>query len=170
MPKILIFGNSGSGKSTLAKKLASEHKCEHLDLDILAWRQTMPPERSDIKEVSKKLTIFFDKNSDWVIEGCYSDIICLATKHASEVIFMNLSIEDCIENAKNRPWEKHKYESKLTQDKNLPMLLDWIKNYNNREDDFSFTSHNHVFETFPGNKKMINKNSSLTPALNINNK
>ncbi len=145
MPKILIFGNSGSGKSTLAKKLASEHKCEHLDLDILAWRQTMPPERSDIKEVSKKLTIFFDKNSDWVIEGCYGDIICLATKHASEVIFMNLSIEDCIENAKNRPWEKHKYESKLTQDKNLPMLLDWIKNYNNREDDFSFTSHNHVF-------------------------
>jgi hypothetical protein len=37
---------------------------------------------------------------------------------------MNLPVAACIENARKRPWEPHKYASKAEQDKNLDRLID----------------------------------------------
>jgi len=158
MPKILIFGNSGSGKSTLAKKLALQYQCLHLDLDTLAWQATTPPKRTDIAYVVQVLKTFFKDNSSWIIEGCYGDIITVVRDHADKIIFMNLSTQTCVENAENRPWEPHKYKDKATQDENLPMLTDWIRAYETRGDDFSFPSHKEIFESFSGEKEMIEKN------------
>jgi len=159
VPKILIFGNSGSGKSTLAKKLATEHQCSHLDLDTLAWRSTTPLERTDLNEIEYTLENFFNNNPHWIIEGCYGDLINLISAKADEMIFMNLDIEACMTNARNRPWEPHKYESKAAQDNNLSMLLEWIQAYKTRDDDFSYASHRKIYDSFPGNKKMIQENA-----------
>ena len=73
---------------------------------------------------------------------------------------MDLPIAACVENARNRPWEPHKYPSKEAQDANLPMLIDWITDYTARSDTFSFAAHNALFGTYQGNKKRIVENST----------
>ncbi len=156
--RILIFGNSGSGKSTLAKKLSQEHMLEHLDLDTLAWQNSLPPERLAIEDSAKQIQGFLVLNNAWVIEGCYSDLLNLLTAVATEIIFLDLPVIPCLENAANRPWESHKYTSKKAQDENLPMLLDWIKQYEVRTDTFSKLAHQNIFENFDGIKYRFHSN------------
>ena len=156
--KILIFGNSGSGKSTLAKSLVKQESLAHLDLDSLAWLPETPPQRSPKDESKNKIEAFIYSNPAWVIEGCYTDLLEMAAPFANEVIFMNLNTYQCVENAKNRPWESHKYESKEAQDKNLAMLINWIEQYTKRDDVFSYSAHLDFYEDFSGKKSMLTKN------------
>ena len=108
LSKILIFGNSGSGKSTLAKKISQTSGLGHLDLDSLAWQATNPPERKEIKESEKGILGFIQAHENWVIEGCYTDLLELLSEKTDEIIYLNLPVELCIKNAKNRPWEPQK--------------------------------------------------------------
>ena len=87
-----------------------------------------------------------------MIEGCYSDLLAHTLTKCSEIVFMNLPITLCIENARNRPWEPHKYESKAPQDANLTMLIDWIAQYEQRNDTFSNSAHQQLFDEFVGKK------------------
>ena len=161
MRKVLIFGNSGSGKSTLAKLLQAQG-LEHLDLDSLAWLPATPPRRRPLEESNERLRSFASEHKGWVIEGCYSDLLGFASQWANEMIFLDLAIEECQENARNRPWEPHKYESKDAQDKNLAMLLDWIGQYETREDVFSRSAHQRLFETFTGMKRRIKTRADIS--------
>ncbi len=158
MKKILIFGNSGSGKSTLAKNLKEQFSLAHLDLDSLAWMETMPPQRKPLAESSNQINIFTQQNNDWVIEGCYSDLLEIVKQDAEEIIFLNPGTETCIENCRSRPWEPHKYASKKEQDDNLEMLINWVTDYCQRKDEFSLASHKQFFEGFKGTKSEYNQN------------
>ena len=158
MKKILIFGNSASGKSTLAKRLAKTEKLAHLDLDLLAWQATTPPTRTPLVESTLAIELFIQQHESWVIEGCYSDLLTIAQSASTEILFMNLCIDDCIVNAKNRPWEPHKYDSKATQDANLAMLIEWISQYELREDTFSKSAHLDFYQNYAGMKKMLTSN------------
>ena len=160
--KVLIFGNSGSGKSTLAKRLVKEESLVHLDLDSLAWLPETPPKRASLEESRMILEEFISSNNCWVIEGGYTDLLEMAAPIANEVIFMNLDVSQCIENAKNRPWESHKYKSKEAQDCNLDMLINWIGQYMERDDVFSFRSHTEFYKEFTGKKLMRTTNESHT--------
>ncbi len=158
MSKVVIFGNSGSGKSTLAKELKETEGLAHLDLDSIAWHPTSPPERKSIAESTSEISVFIDSNDRWVIEGCYSDLLEIVIPASSEIIFLNLPVEACIDNAKNRPWEPHKYESKQAQDANLNMLTNWIAQYTERDDIFSKSAHEALFKGYEGKKTMCTKN------------
>lgn len=159
MSKILIFGNSGSGKSTLAKNISIKSNVAHLDLDTIAWQVTLPPTRMPITESEIQIKHFTDINDSWIIEGCYSDLLKKVMPKADEVIFLNLSVDDCILNAKNRPWEPHKYESKAVQDSNLAMLIEWISQYPERKDHFSQQAHLKLFNAFTGKKEIRTSNT-----------
>lgn len=161
MKRIVIFGNSGSGKSTMAKKLCSENsELAHLDLDTLAWLPTNPPERKPLQESAAAIKKFIQENAEWVIEGCYADLIEIALPDTTELIYLNLPVDDCIANAKSRPWEPHKYPSKEEQDANPDFLLQWIAAYETRDADdvFSKARHNKLFAEFNGDKREILKN------------
>jgi len=159
MRKILIFGNSGSGKSTLANKICRTESLAHLDLDTLAWEPTTPPARAPLDSSAQQIEAFIASNKGWAIEGCYTDLLNIALPNATEIIFMNLSIEQCIANAKLRPWEPHKYESKEAQDANLNMLIEWIAQYKTRDDTFSKKAHTRFYEQYDGEKTMITQNA-----------
>jgi len=159
--KTLIFGNSGSGKSTLAKRLSAREGLAHLDLDTLAWLPSSPPRRMPIGESRLRIEAFLRDHDNWVIEGCYTDLLELVAPEASEAIFMDLSIEQCIANAKDRPWEPHKYASKQAQDANLEMLIGWIQEYNTRQDTFSYASHRQFYTAFQGRKTAYTENQML---------
>ena len=156
--RIVIFGNSGAGKSTLARELAESKGLSHFDLDTVAWRPVSPPERRPVDESRQEIESFIEANIGWVIEGCYSDLLEIALPKASEIIFLNLPVETCIANAKKRPWEPHKYESKQAQDANLGMLIDWIAHYSERDDTFSQSSHEALFNSYDGKKTMYTSN------------
>lgn len=159
MKTVLIFGNSGSGKSTFAKKLTQTDNLAHLDLDTLAWQDTVPPKRKPLIESERELLAFIQSNESWVIEGGYVDLLEMAKPYASELIFLNLPVNDCIANAKTRPWEPHKYDSKQAQDANLEMLIGWIADYYQRHDPFSSIAHTEFYEKFLGKKIMLRQNT-----------
>jgi adenylate kinase family enzyme len=154
MRKIIIFGNSGSGKSTLAAELRDEGLA-HLDLDVLAWLPSHPPERRPMNEAYEKIQNFIKQNDQWIVEGCYVDLLELVKPLATEAIFLNLPAHLCQQNAMNRPWEPHKYASKKAQDDNLAMLLDWIARYMLRTDTLSYSAHSALYESFQGEKTEI---------------
>jgi len=158
LKKIMVFGNSGSGKSTLAQQYSTRFAVPVLDLDILAWLPTNPPQRAPLEQSFSQIDVFIANNSGWVIEGCYADLLSKVTNEASEMFFLNPGVKTCIENSRNRPWEPHKYASKQAQDKNLPMLIEWISQYPEREDEFSLSAHQKLFNAFGGKKTEILSN------------
>lgn len=157
--RIIIFGNSGSGKSTLSKQLAEQFKLAHLDLDILAWEDVTPPKRKPINISEEDIQQFLSANPQWVIDGGYSDLIELVLESATKVVFLNPGVEQCHENCVNRPWEPHKYDSIEAQNANLSMLLEWVSQYPNRDDEFSLSAHQRLFNEFPGEKIEYNSNA-----------
>ena len=143
--RVVIVGNSGSGKSTLSKRLA----LAHFDLDTVAWDPG--PKRRAIDHSRSELEPFIAGDT-WVVEGCYADLAAIALERATHLLFLNPGTEACIANAKERPWEPHKYQSKEAQDANLAMLMDWIRGYETRTDELSLHAHRQLFDGFSGNK------------------
>jgi adenylate kinase family enzyme len=159
MHRIVIFGNSGSGKSTLAREKAERYACPHLDLDTVAWDGgAATPTRKPLDESKHLIAPFLSDNRDWVVEGCYADLLNLVIPHCTEMIFLNPGIEICRDNCRKRPWEPHKYESQAAQDGNLDMLLSWIEQYESREDEFSLPAHRRLFDAFKGLKREYTSN------------
>ena len=157
--KIVIFGNSGSGKSTHARKLVHEGGLSYLDLDTLAWQKDAPTSRRPIADSLEDLAAFMAENDAWVIEGCYSSLLGAAIRQCSKVLFLNPGADQCVENCRARPWEPHKYDSPQEQDKNLEMLVAWVRSYESRTDEFSLQAHRQLYDTFDGVKIEYDSNS-----------
>ena len=115
-------------------------------------------------ESEEEIKAFISSNDKWVIEGCYTDLLKTVEQQSTEIIFMNLPIESCISNAKARPWEPHKYKTKQAQDENLAMLIDWIGQYSERNDTFSYAAHKQFYNSYHGHKKMITQNVPTEPS------
>jgi len=124
----------------------------------LAWLNTTPPTRQPIEISHKQLQAFTYENQNWIIEGCYADLLTLVIDQASEIIFLNPGTKACIKNCQSRPWEPHKYKTPEEQDNNLDMLINWIKDYNNREDEFSLKAHTALFSQYSGKKAECQSN------------
>lgn len=150
--KTLIFGNSGSGKSTLAQRLVQDHGLAHLDLDTIVWEPGKIAVPRAPEAVSESLQEFLRIHTNWVIEGCYGELIEATTNHCSELIFLNPGIEVCLEHNRHRPWEPHKYSSKQAQDEMLENLQTWVAGYYERQDQWSYHAHRQIFDTFSGQK------------------
>jgi adenylate kinase family enzyme len=155
MQRVLIFGNSGAGKSTLARQLAAERGLAALDLDSLAWQPGMPPRRRPLAESAAAVRAFTALHPSWVVEGCYSDLLELALPECTELVFLNPGVDACVAHCIARPWEPHKYTSKAEQDARLPLLLDWVRDYETRDDEFSLRSHRRLYDHFAGLKREL---------------
>ncbi len=150
--RIVIIGNSGSGKSTYAREWVRKKSVAYLDLDTLAWQKDSPMSRRPVDESLQDLASFMDGNNAWVIEGCYSSLLEAAISRCSQLVFLNPGTQQCVENCRARPWEPHKYASAEAQDENLQMLIDWVKSYESRADEFSLQAHRRLFGGFDGDK------------------
>ena len=151
MRRIVIFGNSGSGKTTMARRIANDCNVPHLDLDHLAW--TTPGVRKPLADSASEIHGFASRNSEWVAEGCYADLLEILLPYATEIRFLNPGVETCVENALARPWEPGKYASREEQDARLHFLIDWIRDYETRTDEYSLARHRRLFDDFGGPKR-----------------
>jgi adenylate kinase family enzyme len=124
--KVLVFGNSGSGKSTYARALAAREGVPYLD--------------------------FINLYPACVIEGCYGELIRAASAHCTQLVFLNPGIDVCLANNLRRPWEQHKYASLEAQNAMLSQLQEWVAEYNQRDDAWSYRAHREIFDAFTGPK------------------
>jgi adenylate kinase family enzyme len=150
VPRLLLYGNSGSGKTTLARALAADLGVPHLDLDAIAWEE--PGVRLPLEESVAALNAFADAHADWVMEGSYGSLVEAALPRCTELRFLNPGVETCLAHARARPWEPEKYGSPEAQDALLAFLLDWIRSYDTRDDEYGLACHRALFEGFAGPK------------------
>jgi adenylate kinase family enzyme len=150
--KVLVFGNSGSGKSTYARTIATREGLAHLDLDSIVWEPGKVAVQRPRESVVATLQSFIDSQAAWVIEGCYGELIRAASAHCTLLVFLNLGMDACLANNLRRAWEPHKYASLELQNAMFDQLEEWVIDYYQREDAWSYRAHREIFDTFPGAK------------------
>lgn len=150
--KILVFGNSGSGKSSYAHRLVAQHGLAHLDLDSIVWEPGKIAVRRNPEAISASLKEFMSEHTQWVIEGCYGELIEIASAHCSQLVFLNPGLAACQANNFNRPWEPHKYASMEEQNSMLANLQLWVADYYQRDDVCSYSEHRRIFDAYSGSK------------------
>ena len=146
--RVCVLGNSGSGKSTYAKRL----RAPVLELDSIYWEPHQIAVARPAEKVRADLDAFIAANGEWVIEGCYADLIEVAARACDELVFLNPGVTACVANARRRPFEAHKYDRPEDQEKMLAFLIDWIRAYPERADTTGYREHRRVFDAFGGRK------------------
>ena len=153
--RIAIVGNSGSGKSTLCHALALERPWPRLDLDTVAWEPQRIAVPRDSADAESDVERFCATHPDWIVEGCYSDLIAVSLRHCPLLIFLDPGMERCLENCRKRPWEPHKFGSQAEQDNKLAFLLNWVREYYTRDGPMSLHAHEALFRTYAGPKQRL---------------
>ncbi len=152
--RVVILGNSGSGKSTLARTMANE-LIPVLDLDTIFWEPNQIAVTRPDGAAARDLDAFCSRNEQWIVEGCYGELVQNALKPRPELIFVNPGEAVCLSNCRNRPWEPHKYASQEEQDSKLEFLLRWVSDYYTRDGDMSLRGHRAVFDAYDGPKREL---------------
>jgi adenylate kinase family enzyme len=150
--RVLVFGNSGSGKSTYARALAAREALAYLDLDSIVWEPGKIAVQQPTESVAVSLQSFIDLHAHWIIEGCYGELVRVASSHCTMLVFLNPGIDACAANNLRRPWEPHKYASLELQNSMLTQLQEWVAGYYQRTDAWSYRFHREVFDAFAGPK------------------
>ena len=153
--RIAILGNSGSGKSTLAQRLAAEAGAAVLDLDTVAWEPGKIAVARKPVAAAAAVQTFCGTHADWVVEGCYADLVRATFAFKPRLIFLDPGLEQCLANCRARPWEPHKYASKEEQDERLAFLLQWVAEYYTRDGDLSLAGHQALFDAYAGPKQHL---------------
>lgn len=149
------MGNSGSGKTTLAGALALRHGLEHLDLDAIVWEPGSVAVQRPDAAVRQDLDAFIAARQDWVIEGCYGELIEAALPHCTELLFLNPPVDRCLARNAARAWEPAKYRTPAAQDAMRRALASWTSSYAIRDDAWSLAAHRRIFDAFRGEKREI---------------
>ena len=149
--RIIIYGNAGAGKTTMARKIQGEGDIPLLLLDSITWSEVAV--RRPLDDSIKDLLQFMSDNPEWMLEGCYGDLVEVALPHCTELRFINPGVAACIEHCRKRPWEPDKYGSSEDQDKLLKDLIEWVGEYEHREDEYGLDRHRAIFDGFQRNKQ-----------------
>lgn len=145
--RVIVYGNAGSGKTTMARGLG----LPVLSLDSIAW--SAGAVRAPLGESLAALDAFMRDHAEWVIEGCYGDLIEHAVPRCTELHFLNPGVETCIANARARPWEPSYCESPEEQQRLLGPLIEFIRLYDTRDDEYGLARHRTIFEAHTGSKR-----------------
>ena len=149
--KIILLGNAGAGKSTMPRNLMGSQAIPHLSLDAIAWSEGT--KRKPLAASLKELHQFIAQNDQWIIEGCYSDLVEAALPDCTELRFLNPGVAVCVEHCKRRPWEPDKFPSAVDQQAMLDPLIEWVQAYETREDEYGLKRHRKLFTDFTGPKR-----------------
>lgn len=149
--RIILLGNAGVGKSTMARRLIGSRDIPRLSLDEIAWKEGAV--RKPLEESLDELQKFLRANEQWIIEGCYSDLVEAALPYCTELRFLNPGVDVCVEHCRRRPWEPEKFSSPEDQSAMLDQLIDWVREYEVRDDEYGLKRHRRIFDGFTGPKR-----------------
>lgn len=150
---IAIIGNSGSGKSSAARALRERFGLEVLALDEIVWEPGQLAVQRPLAAAERDLRAFLQEHEQWVVEGCYSELIAIALERQPMLVLMNPGLEVCLENNRKRPWEPEKYASEQAQQAMFENLQAWVSSYYERDDPWSYQAHRRLFDGYDGPKR-----------------
>jgi len=135
----------------MACAIARDRVLPCLSLDSIAWRDkaVRRPRGESIAELKQ----FVRESDEWIIEGCYGDLAEAALPFCTELRFLNPGVETCVEHCRRRRWEPEKFASAEAQDAMLDYLIEWVRSYETRDDEFGLKSHRRIFDAFDGRKR-----------------
>jgi hypothetical protein len=84
--RVVIYGNAGSGKTTMARRLG----LPVLSLDDVAWAAVGVC--APLPDSLAALEQFLAAHPEWVIEGCYGDLIAAAAARCTELRFLTRGV------------------------------------------------------------------------------
>lgn len=148
--KAILLGNAGAGKSTLSRLMMAKEPAARLSLDEVAFRGGT--DRRPLEESIEDVRRWISGHHSWIIEGCYANIIEPVLAYCDELIFLNPGVEACVAHCLSRPWEPEKFRSRQEQDENLANLIQWVRSYETRVDEYGLSRHRALYESFPGKK------------------
>jgi adenylate kinase family enzyme len=157
--RLILLGNAGAGKSTMTRHLIGNADIPRLSLDEIAWDRGA--RRKPPKESLALLCQFLASNEQWIIEGCYGDLVETALPYCSELWFLNPGVETCVAHCKRRPWEPSKFSSAEEQEAMLGQLIQWVKDYEFRDDEYGLKRHRRIFDSFSGAKREYTSTSPM---------
>lgn len=160
--RTILLGNAGAGKTTLARRLLREQPAACLSLDDLAFAEGAV--RRPLVESVAAARDFIDANASWIIEGCYADIIDALLDRCDRLIFLNPGVEACVSHCRARPWEPDKFPSRDEQDQHLEHLVDWVRQYEQRDDEYGLSRHRALFDGFRGDKCELSDPRNYNPS------
>lgn len=159
--RIAIVGNSGSGKSMLSKAIARDYSWPQLDLDTIAWEPRRIAVPRDSAKAKADVERFCVNHLDWIVEGCYSELIAVSLRHSPLLILLDPGLDRCLANCRERPWEPHKFRSQADQDQKLAFLLTWVREYYTRDGPMSLRAHEALFQSYVGPKQRVRRSTVL---------
>ncbi|MBO6262461.1 MAG: adenylate kinase [Bacilli bacterium] len=126
MDRILVIGCPGAGKTYFAKALSKIIGIPVIHMDNLYWNK----DKTSIseEELENKLLPYL-KEDKWIIDGNYHDTLKQRLEYATDVFFLNMPRETCIEGILERidqprddiPWVETK--------KDAIDLIEWTIDY-----------------------------------------
>lgn len=126
MKRVIVIGCPGSGKSVFSKALHNITGLPLVHLDMLFWNKDKTTvEKSVFHERLAEVL----KNSEWIIDGNYSDTMELRMNACDTVVFLDYPTEVCLSGVKDRqgkarsdmPWVETEVDEEF---------VEFIKNYN----------------------------------------
>ena len=153
--RVAILGNSGSGKSTLARTLAARSGAAVLALDTVAWEPGQIAVPRPRERAIADVQAFCAAPADWVVEGCYAELIAATLPQRPLLVFLDPGLAACLAHCRARPWEPHKYADPAEQAARLPFLLDWVAAYYRRDGEMSQAGHAALFAAYAGPKRHL---------------
>jgi len=129
MKRILVIGCPGAGKTYFSKKLKEIMHLPVIHMDNLYWNEDKTSISFD--ELNKKLLPYL-KQEEWIVDGNYHDTLKLRLEYATDVFFLKMPREQCIEGILERidqprddiPWVETK--------KDAVELIEWTIDYEAR--------------------------------------
>ena len=129
MKRILVIGCPGAGKTYFAKNLSNAIGIPVVHMDNLYWKK----DRTSVsdEQLSKLLLPYLEKEK-WIVDGNYHQTLEQRLKYATDVFFLKMSRDECIEGILERidqprddiPWVETK--------KDAVELISWTIDYEER--------------------------------------
>ena len=146
--RVLITGNGGSGKTWLGGRLAERLSVPPVRLDDLYWDGAYGGKERDKRVVFDEVAERAAERS-WVMEGVYGWLLPAALPRATEFIFLDLPVEECIDNVRRRGNQGGGDEGAFAA------LLAWVAEYPTRSNANSRQAHQRLWDSFGGMKQVL---------------
>lgn len=156
MKRILVIGCPGAGKTYFSKKLSQALGLSVLHLDCLYWRE----DKTSINQeqlLEKILPIL--KEEKWIIDGNYYHSLDTRLKYATDVFFLKIPLNVCIQGILERVNQKRDDIPWVETKQDADELIEWIKNFEERtkaDEEALLAQNKHVKVHVLSSRKEVN--------------